>query len=105
MRTIRSSSWASRPSSRAVTPIEKPSDHLLKASGLPARFCWDIEPGDKPGPIQTAWNARLGLSVIDGQGVIRYKNALTAELLEKAVTTLLKERGDARGGPITTPRK
>jgi hypothetical protein len=78
---------------------------LLKASNLPARSWWDIEPGGRPGPIQTAWNARIGLYVIDGQGLIRYKHALTPDLLEKAITTLLKERGDARGGPVTTPRE
>jgi RNA polymerase sigma factor (sigma-70 family) len=77
---------------------------LLKASGLPARFWWDLEPDGKPGPIQAAWNARIGLHVIDGQGTIRYKHALRADLLEKALTALLKERGDKPGGPAA-PRK
>jgi len=64
---------------------------LLKASGLPARFWWDIGPDDKRGPIQTAWNAGVNLYVLDRRGVIRYKNVLESEILENAVTTLLRE--------------
>ena len=72
---------------------------LLHASGLPARFWWDQDPDGKPGPIQTAWNGRVDLYLIDPQGIIRYKHVLVPELLEKAVTALLKERGDAKGHP------
>jgi hypothetical protein len=62
----------------------------LKASGLPARFWWDISPDGKPGPIQAAWNARLGVYVLDHRGVIRYKHLLGTGPLEKAVATLLE---------------
>jgi hypothetical protein len=66
----------------------------LKASGLPARFWWAIGQDGKPGPIQTAWNARLDLCVLDHRGVIRYKHVFLPELFEKAVDTLLKEQKD-----------
>ena len=69
----------------------------LKTSGLPARFWWDIGPDGKPGPIQTAWNARLDLYVLDHHGVIRYKHVFRPELFEKAVATLLKEQKDELG--------
>src|SRR5262249_2914445 len=46
---------------------------LVKGSGLPARFWWDMGPDAKPGPIQVAWNARMNLYVLDRHGVIRYK--------------------------------
>jgi hypothetical protein len=72
---------------------------LLQASGLPARFWWDQGPDGKPGPIQTAWNGRIDLYVIDPQGTIRYKHILIPELLEKAVTELLKERSGQEGRP------
>jgi RNA polymerase sigma factor (sigma-70 family) len=66
----------------------------LKASRLPARFWWDIDPDGKPGPIQTAWNARMGLYVLDHRGTIRYKNVFRPEIFEKAVATLLQEQKD-----------
>jgi hypothetical protein len=69
----------------------------LKASGLPARFWWDIGQDGKPGLIQTAWNARIAFYVLDHRAVIRYKHVLTPELLEKAVATLLKEQKDELG--------
>jgi hypothetical protein len=69
----------------------------LKASGLPARFWWDIGQDGKPGPIQTAWNARVDLYVLDHHGVIRYKHVFRPELFEKAVATLLKEQKDELG--------
>ena len=69
----------------------------LKASGLPARFWWDIGQDGKPGPIQTAWNARIAFYVLDHRGVIRYKHVLTPKLLEKAVAKLLKEQKDEVG--------
>ena len=69
----------------------------LKASGLLARFWWDIGQDNKPGPIQTAWNARLDLYVLDHRGVIRYKHVFRPELFEKAVATLLKEQKDELG--------
>ena len=74
-------------------------EKMLQASGLPARFWWDQGPGGKPGPIQTAWNGRIDLYVIDPQGTIRYKHILVPELLEKAVTELLKEGGGQEGRP------
>jgi hypothetical protein len=70
---------------------------LLKASGLPARFWWDIGQDDKPGPIQAAWNARIDLYMLDRRGVIRYKHVFRLELFEKAVTTLLKQQRDELG--------
>jgi hypothetical protein len=69
----------------------------LKASGLPARFWWDIGQDGKPGPIQTAWNAGLDFYVLDHHGVIRYKHVFRPELFEKAVATLLKEQKDDLG--------
>jgi RNA polymerase sigma factor (sigma-70 family) len=69
----------------------------LKASGLPARFWWDIGQDGKPGPIQTAWNARMDLYVLDHRGVIRFKHVFQPELFEKAVAMLLKEQKDELG--------
>jgi hypothetical protein len=69
----------------------------LKASGLPARFWWDIGDYGKPGPIQTAWNARIAFYVLDHRGLIRYKHLFGPELFEKAVATLLKEQKDELG--------
>jgi len=74
----------------------------LKASALPARFWWDISQDDKPGPIQTAWNARIDVYVLDRHGAIRYKRVLHPELFEKAVATLLKEQKDQIGRPQKT---
>jgi hypothetical protein len=45
----------------------------LHASGLPARFWWDIGPDGKPGPIQIAWNARVGLYVLEQENSHRVK--------------------------------
>jgi hypothetical protein len=45
-----------------------------------------------------AWNGRVDLYIIDHQGTIRFKHTLRPELLEKAITTLLKERGDEKKG-------
>jgi hypothetical protein len=64
----------------------------LKSSALPARFWWDIAADGKPGPIQTAWNARVDFYVIDHHGVIRYRHVSVPELQEKAVSTLLLEQ-------------
>ena len=72
---------------------------LLQASGLPARFWWDKGPEGKPGSILMDWNGRVDLYVIDTLGMIRYKHMLRPDLFEKAVTTLLKERGDEKGRP------
>jgi hypothetical protein len=69
----------------------------LKASGLPARFWWDIGQDGKPGPIQSAWNARTDLYVLDRRGVIRYKHVFRPGLFEKAVAMLLKEQKDELG--------
>jgi hypothetical protein len=71
----------------------------LKASGLPARFWWDIAPDGKPGPIQTDWNARIDFYLLDHRGVIRFKHSFRPEILEKAITTLLKEQKDELGRP------
>jgi hypothetical protein len=71
---------------------------LLKASGLPARFWWDMDQNTKPGPIQTAWNASIDLYVLDRHGVIRYKHVFQPSgVFEKAVTTLLREQKDEPG--------
>jgi hypothetical protein len=71
----------------------------LKARGMPARFWWDLDQFNQPGPIQTAWNARdkIAVFVLDHRGVIRYKQVYRPELLEKAVATLLKEQKDEMG--------
>jgi RNA polymerase sigma factor (sigma-70 family) len=68
----------------------------MKARGLPARFWWDLDPRNRPGPIQTMWNARgqIDLYVLDHKGVIRYKHYFGPEYIEKAVITLLKEQKD-----------
>jgi hypothetical protein len=71
----------------------------LKDSGLPARFWWDIASDGKPGPIQTGWNGRIDLYILDHRGVIRFKHGFRPEILEKAVTTLLKEQKDELGRP------
>ena len=71
----------------------------LEASGLPARFWWDIAPDGKPGPIQTGWNARIDFYLLDHRGVIRFKHGYRPEILEKAITTLLKEQKDELGRP------
>ena len=63
----------------------------LVDSGLPARFWSDPGQNGKPGPIQTAWNTRMALYVLDQHGVIRYKHVVRHELLENAVTKLLRE--------------
>jgi hypothetical protein len=69
----------------------------LTASKLPARFWWDIGPDGKLGPIQAAWNARMGLYLLDHRGVIRFKDLFGPERLEKAIAILLKEQKDERG--------
>jgi RNA polymerase sigma factor (sigma-70 family) len=79
------------------TPDRDAFKASLKASGLPARFWWDIGQYGKPGPIQTAWNATVGLYVLDHRGVIRYKHVVQPESLEKAVATLLQEQKDELG--------
>ena len=53
----------------------------------------------RPGPIQTAWNARIDLYVLDRRGVIRYKNVFHPGLFEKAVNTLLEEQSEELGRP------
>jgi RNA polymerase sigma factor (sigma-70 family) len=65
----------------------------LKASGSSARFWWDLQPYNRPGPIQAEWNARrrARLFVIDPLGVIRHNQFVSAEQLEKAVSQLLAE--------------
>jgi hypothetical protein len=65
---------------------------LLNASGLPARFWWDVDPKGQPGPIQTAWSARVDLYLLDRHGMVRYKHVLRPDVYEKAVTTLLREQ-------------
>lgn len=65
----------------------------LKASGLPARFWWDLGRDGKPEPIQAAWNARIELSVLDQAGVCATNPSPVArrELFEEAVTRLPRE--------------
>jgi hypothetical protein len=70
---------------------------LLQANGLPARFWFDWKPDGSPGPIQTAWDVRMGLYLIDRRGVIRFKQLLGSDQLEKALDELLKERTDEPG--------
>ena len=70
----------------------------LESSGLPARFWFDPDQNGKSAAIQTAWNAHIGLYLIDHHGVIRYKHTIRRELLEKAVGTLLKELADEKAG-------
>jgi peroxiredoxin len=77
----------------------------VEASGLAIRFWWDPEQenppgpgvvaGPRPGPILTDWDAEIpNWYVIDARGVIRYTHMYGSVLLEKAVTTLLKEQGN-----------
>jgi hypothetical protein len=63
---------------------------VLAEEHLTWRSWWDG--GSTEGPIATTWNVRGWPTtyVLDGKGVIRYKNVRDAEL-EKAVDTLLKE--------------
>ena len=78
----------------------------VEATGLPIRFWWDPNqerppergvpgiPTPRPGPILTAWDAEVpNWYVIDPRGVIRYTQVLGPDMLEKAVTTLLKGTG------------
>ena len=78
-------------------PDREAFKEVLKASGLPARFWVDPDQNGKPRPIQTAWNAHIDLYVLDHRGMIRYKDLVRQELLENAVTTLLKELKDELG--------
>jgi RNA polymerase sigma factor (sigma-70 family) len=77
----------------------------VQASGLPIRFWWDpdrpAQPerpddmvwGPRPGPIRTAWaDETPNVYVIDAKGVIRYTQAASPDILEKAVATVLKEQ-------------
>ncbi|MBI3817256.1 MAG: hypothetical protein HY286_01090 [Planctomycetes bacterium] len=50
--------------------------------------------GSTSGPISTAWNVHgwPTIYVLDGTGVIRYKN-VRGEAMDKAVNTLLAEMG------------
>ncbi len=68
----------------------------LAAAGLPARFWSDPDQHGKPGLIQSAWNTRMGLYVLDHHGVIRHKHVVRPELLENAVTRVLKELADEK---------
>ncbi len=82
-------------------PVDRETfKEYVKSSGLPARFWWDLGPDDAPGPIQKAWNARMGLYVLDHRGVIRLKENPPG-LVEYVVATLLKEKEaeDARPAP------
>lgn len=55
---------------------------------MPARFWWDLKQHNRPGPIQTTWNARgqVQLYVLDHHGVIRHKHYFGPDDLEKSVT-------------------
>jgi hypothetical protein len=65
---------------------------VLAEEHLTWRSWWDG--GSTEGPIASKWNVRGWPTtyVLDGKGVIRYKNVRDAEL-EKAVDALLK-KGD-----------
>jgi RNA polymerase sigma factor (sigma-70 family) len=84
----------------------------VQVSGLPIRFWWDPERegqpvfgrvfGPRPGPILDTWDAETpNWYVIDAKGVIRYTHAFGAEVLEKAVATVLTEQGS---GPDPTKK-
>jgi len=75
----------------------------VQASGLPIRFWWDPDQASppeegivwvpRPGPILAAWDAEIeNWYVIDARGQIRYTHVFGPDLLEKAVTMLLKEQ-------------
>ncbi len=75
----------------------------VEASGLPIRFWWDPDQestpvrgvvwGRSPGSILASWDAETpNWYVIDARGTIRYTHVFGPEVLEKAVTTLLKEQ-------------
>ncbi|MBI4662005.1 MAG: TlpA family protein disulfide reductase [Verrucomicrobia bacterium] len=64
----------------------------LKRENITWRSFWDG--GDTRGPIATQWkvNAWPTIYILDGKGVIRYRNA-RGEAMDHAVDTLLKEMG------------
>ncbi len=66
----------------------------VDAGDLPIRFWYDLAPNGKPGPIQTAWNARLVTYLIDHRGVIRYKYVTRPEFFENGAAILLRELAD-----------
>jgi hypothetical protein len=70
----------------------------MTAEKITWRSFWNGPQGTS-GPISKAWNVRGWPTtyVLDGKGVIRYKNLRDAEM-EKAVEKLLKEAEAAKGG-------
>ena len=64
------------------TDRESGSKKAMDSSGLPIRFWYDLGPDGKPGPIQTAWNARFVIYLLDHRGVIRSKYVGRPEFFE-----------------------
>lgn len=64
----------------------------LEKEPLPWRSWWDGDKGDGDGRVTRAWNVTAWPTVyiLDGRGVIRYKDVLDKDL-DNAVDALLKE--------------
>jgi hypothetical protein len=66
---------------------------IVKEKNISWRSFWNGPEGTN-GPISTRWNVSLWPTVyiIDGEGVIRYKNT-QGPAMDKALTTILAEMG------------
>ena len=82
------------------TPAPSASREALKkamdSSDLPIRFWYDLDREGKPGPIQTAWNARFVTNLIDHRGVIRYKHLTRPEFFENGAAILMRELAEEK---------
>ena len=79
-------------------PSKEELKKIMAKEKITWRSWWDG--GDTEGPIATKWNVGgwPTIYVLDGNGVIRYKNVREKEL-DKAVDTLLKEMDGAKKAP------
>ena len=59
------------PAAKAPSASRKALKKAMDVGNLPMRLWYDLAPNGKPGPIQTAWNARFVTYLIDHRGVIR----------------------------------
>ncbi len=84
------------PAARAASAGREALKQAVDASTLPMRFWYDLAPNGKPGPIQTAWNARFVTYLIDHRGVIRYKYLTRPEFFENGAAILLKELAEEK---------
>lgn len=74
----------------------------MKRESITWPFFWDG--GNTGGPIAKKYGVQSWptIYVLDGNGVIRYKN-VRGEKMDKAVETLLKEMEEQKAGPTTKP--